>query len=210
MLNNNNNNNNNIDDKKNDGLDEEIRRRYRCCDSLAKHVLYDAYRDSSLMSTHLVSFLLLNKYRSKGTTIEQLSQDLDWLRQTICRDKQQNLSINGDSQTLIRQAIQLLRQEELIQTEKVRLKWSSWNNNIHYSRNYHQRNSWNQCNNNDNDGDYDDDDNKSDSRLEIIYLKPSNKLPSLLHLQHYSNYCSSLFVFESVLGMFEIHFKEIF
>nr|XP_027194877.1 protein DDB_G0276689-like [Dermatophagoides pteronyssinus] len=201
LLNNNNNNNNNIDDKKNDGLDEEIRRRYRCCDSLAKHVLYDAYRDSSLMSTHLVSFLLLNKYRSKGTTIEQLTQDLDWLRQTICRDKQQNLSINGDSQTLVRQAIQLLRQEELIQTEKVRLKWSSWNNNNHYSRNYHQRNSWNQCNNNDNDGVYDDDDNKSDSRLEIIYLKPSNKLPSLLHLQHYSNYCSSLFVFESVLAI---------
>ncbi|OTF70029.1 glycerol-3-phosphate acyltransferase-like protein, partial [Euroglyphus maynei] len=188
-------NNNNNDNENNDP--EEIRRRYRCCcDSLAKHVLYDAYRDSSLMSTHLVAFLLLNKYRSKSTTIDQLSIDLDWLRQTICRDKQQNLSLNGDSHSLIRQAIQLLRQEDLIQIEKVRLKWSSWNHNN--GRNYHQqRNSWN-------DDEYDDNDGgniKSDSRLEIIYLKPTNKLPSLLHLQHYSNYCSSLFVFESVLGI---------
>ncbi|KAH7639018.1 glycerol-3-phosphate acyltransferase-like protein [Dermatophagoides farinae] len=202
-------NDNGIDE--NSKSDEEMQHRYRCCDSLAKHVLYDAYRDSSLMSTHLVSFLLLNKYRSKGTTIDQLSLDMDWLRQIICRDKQQNLSIAGDSHLLIKQAIQLLRQEELIQTEKVRLKWSLWNKYYHHSyggnnivrNSYRQRNQWN---NDDNDYDYDNDyggggDAKSDSRLEIIYLKPSNKLQPLLHLQHYSNYCSSLFIFESVLAI---------
>ena len=84
----------------------------------------------------------------------------------------------------------------------------------HYKNDIDGQNRINNNNNNDNDYDYDYDyggggggDAKSDSRLEIIYLKPSNKLQPLLHLQHYSNYCSSLFIFESVLGKFALHMQ---
>lgn len=187
---------------------DDEQQRLNCIYSLAKHVLHDAYQDSAIMSTHLVAFILMNKYKNRATTVDQLAADIDWLRRTICRDKQQNLSIFGDNFSLIRQAMQFF-DKELITTEVVSLKWSSWHNNNHklnygkyYDNNNGKQEFWSNGNSeywNSNQNGYSKRKDKS-SKIELIYLRMANNVRSQLHLQHYANTCATLFKLESVIG----------
>lgn len=190
--------------------------RRQCIESLARHVLFDAYKESALMSTHLVAFLLLTKYR-RGVTLDQLANDLDWLRDILNREKGQSLSAFGESDDLVRQAMFYLG-KELVATEKVSMKWSSWRSSTTSARNsvkpynrfkstgnyprlgQQRKNNAALWQHTPADEDEVIDSNDQNSHIEIVYLKPVLKLYGALQLHYYSNSVVSLFHLESVVG----------
>lgn len=191
--------------------------RRHCIESLARHVLYDAYKESALMSTHLVAFLLLTKYR-RGVTLDQLANDIDWLREILVREKGQSLSAFGDCEEIVRSALFYLG-KELVTTEKVSMKWSSWRsstgntarnsvkpyNRLKSTGNNYPRLGAQRKNNaallqqlpNETELSQSNDQN---SHIEIVYLKPVLRFHGALQLHYYSNSCVSLFHLESVVG----------
>lgn len=195
--------------------------RRQCIESLARHVLYDAYKESALMSTHMVAFLLLTKYR-KGVTLDQLANDLDWLRDILCREKGQALSAFGECDDLVRQAVFYLG-KELVATEKVSMKWSSWRSSVTTPNARNSCKPYNRFKSNNpkvgqqrknntalwqQSPDIDSNDielnNDQNSQIEIVYLRPVLKFHGALQLHYYSNSCVSLFALESVLGKLRI------
>jgi glycerol-3-phosphate O-acyltransferase 1/2 len=74
-------------------------------DSIARHVVFDSQKATSIMSTNCVSFLLLNRFR-KGVTMKRLSENLSDLRLKISSER--DLAFDDDSESVIRRAIELL------------------------------------------------------------------------------------------------------
>ncbi|CAG2165628.1 unnamed protein product [Oppiella nova] len=136
---------------------------------LDEHVVYDAFNATPLMSTQLVSFLLLTKHR-KGTTLHQLAQSLNWLREE-CSRRNRELSISGDSLDVIRTACGFLG-KDLVAIEKISMAWSSSDGLGAITEN---------------------------NNVKIVFLKPAVKLPLVLELQYYSNSCISIFLLDSVV-----------
>ena len=58
---------------------------------LGRHVLLNAAHKSAIMPTHLISFLLLNKYRS-GVSLEQLTNDAQCITTFLQREKSINIA----------------------------------------------------------------------------------------------------------------------
>ena len=153
------------------------------------------------MSTHMVAFLLLTKYR-KGTTLEQLVMELEWLREVLCHEKGQSLSSQEDCNALVKQAMHYLG-KEMIATEKLSMKFSTWSRwpansavpvaatNGRMKNRYSNGKTWQDPN---------DVETDPKTHIEIVYLKPVLKLHNSLQLQYYANTCASQFSMESVLG----------
>ncbi|GFV15027.1 glycerol-3-phosphate acyltransferase 1, mitochondrial [Trichonephila clavipes] len=97
---------------------------------LTQHIMYDAACSTSLMSTQLVSFLFITKYR-KGATQQQLQNSLDWLRGELM-NKKYDAGFIGESLPVIKRAVELLG-KKLILSETVDMEWTSSdleNNNV--------------------------------------------------------------------------------
>ncbi|XP_015367748.1 PREDICTED: glycerol-3-phosphate acyltransferase 1, mitochondrial-like isoform X2 [Diuraphis noxia] len=75
-------------------------------DRMAKHIVYDCWKSSPIMSTHAVCFLLLNKHRN-GTTLEQLSKDLSMMRDKLSQSDR-DIGFSGRSIDVIKHALDLL------------------------------------------------------------------------------------------------------
>ena len=140
-------------------------------EKLAEHVIYDSSNAVPLMSTQMVAFLLLTKHR-KGTTIHQLAQSLDWMRDE-CSRRRRDITLTGDSLDAIQKAYQLLG-KELISVEKLSLACSS----------------------------ADQSGAVTEKNVNIVFLKPSVKLPHVLDLQYYGNACLTVFQLDSVVGSY--------
>jgi glycerol-3-phosphate O-acyltransferase 1/2 len=89
---------------------------------LGEHVVYDASNNMAMMSTQLLSFLLLTKFR-KGATLRQLVPEMNWLREEAVKRKRE-VGFTGDSADVIRYASNLLGRN-LVSTEVVQMAWSS-------------------------------------------------------------------------------------
>ncbi|RZF49076.1 hypothetical protein LSTR_LSTR008362 [Laodelphax striatellus] len=75
-------------------------------DCIARHIVYDCSRSTSVMSTNAVSFLLLNAYR-KGVTLDALTEALDKLRNELtCIGR--DVGFTGESIDVINHAIDIL------------------------------------------------------------------------------------------------------
>lgn len=87
-------------------------------ESIARHVVFDSQKATSIMSTNCVSFLLLNRYR-KGVTMKVLARTLDELRHKIGSEGVgRDLAFDDeDSESVIRRAIELLS-SKLVVTKK--------------------------------------------------------------------------------------------
>ncbi|XP_025203067.1 glycerol-3-phosphate acyltransferase 1, mitochondrial isoform X2 [Melanaphis sacchari] len=75
-------------------------------DKMAKHIVYDCWKSTPIMSTHAVCFLLLNKHRN-GTTLEQLAKDLLILRNKLSQ-RDRDIGFSGKSIEVIKHALDLL------------------------------------------------------------------------------------------------------
>lgn len=83
-------------------------------DNIARHVVYDSTAAQSIMSTNIVSYLLLNKYR-KGATMNELIYALDELREEL--GPRRDFAFDDVSEDVIRTAVELLG-DELIECQK--------------------------------------------------------------------------------------------
>ncbi|KAL4149450.1 hypothetical protein QTP88_003400 [Uroleucon formosanum] len=75
-------------------------------DRMAKHIVYDCWKSTPIMSTHAVCFLLLNKHRN-GTTLEQLAKDLSIMREQLSL-ADRDIGFSGRSMEVIKHALELL------------------------------------------------------------------------------------------------------
>ncbi|CRK90929.1 CLUMA_CG004618, isoform A [Clunio marinus] len=74
-------------------------------DNIARHVVFDSSSTTCVMSTNIVAFLLLNKFRN-GCTMRELSYALDELKQQIGNDR--DFEFRGDTECVIERAVMLL------------------------------------------------------------------------------------------------------
>ncbi|KAK7863758.1 hypothetical protein R5R35_011159 [Gryllus longicercus] len=75
-------------------------------ESIARHILYDATRSTSIMSTNAIAFLLLNKHRC-GTTLGNLVRSLDELRKELLVSER-DVGFCGESIDVVNHAVELL------------------------------------------------------------------------------------------------------
>lgn len=88
------------------GTDIVIEDQRQLIKGLAEHVLYDAVHSTALMSTNVVCFLLLNKYR-KGVLLKALIQDFNWIWDEITNRKRE-VGFSGSTKDTVSHALKLL------------------------------------------------------------------------------------------------------
>ncbi|XP_063988733.1 glycerol-3-phosphate acyltransferase 1, mitochondrial isoform X2 [Diachasmimorpha longicaudata] len=86
-----------------DVMDDEHK---QLVESLGRHVVYDAANASPIMSTNLVAFILLNKYRD-GCTMDELVDIFNSLRQEL-EAAGKDLAFCGESLDIINHALTIL------------------------------------------------------------------------------------------------------
>ncbi|XP_031842920.1 glycerol-3-phosphate acyltransferase mino isoform X2 [Nomia melanderi] len=88
------------------GTDVIIEEHRQLVDSIARHVVYDCSMSTPIMSTNVVAFLLLNKFRD-GCTLDALVEAFDSMRQELeLRDK--DIAFCGESIDIIHRAMEIL------------------------------------------------------------------------------------------------------
>ena len=159
----------------------------RVIQDLSEHVIHDAGHSSAIMSTQMLAFILLNKYR-KGATMRQLVPVMNWLREEAA-SKKMDVGFSGDTAEVIRYAVNLLGRD-LVSTESMQLMaWSS-STSVSRESTVSRSTSYNSL-----------ESNKGTSRVKkISLLKPATKLPYVLELQYYSNCVASSFAMESIVA----------
>ncbi|XP_076265261.1 glycerol-3-phosphate acyltransferase mino isoform X2 [Rhynchophorus ferrugineus] len=75
-------------------------------ENISKHVIYDCSQATTVMSTNILAFLLLNKYR-KGVNLQELAEALDELKRELLGSRR-NIGFQGDSVDVINYAIDIL------------------------------------------------------------------------------------------------------
>ncbi|VVC46482.1 Hypothetical protein CINCED_3A022004 [Cinara cedri] len=75
-------------------------------DGMAKHIVYDCWKSTAIMSTNAVCFLLLKRFRN-GTTIEQLALELSLLRDKLSQ-ADRDVGFSGNSIDIVKHALGLL------------------------------------------------------------------------------------------------------
>lgn len=74
-------------------------------DNIARHLVFDSSCATTVMSTNIVAFLLLHRFR-RGATMKELSLVLTELRQQIGTER--DCSFEGESEKVIARAVKLL------------------------------------------------------------------------------------------------------
>jgi len=82
-------------------------------ESIARHVVFDSSNATSVMSTNVVSYLLLNKYRN-GVTLSELSRSLADLKIQVGTNRE--FGFTDEPESVIRRAAQLLSSNLIQQT----------------------------------------------------------------------------------------------
>ena len=157
---------------------------------LAEHIIHDASQSSALMSTQLLSFLLLSKYR-KGVTMRQLVPAMNWLRDEVIARKKE-VGFSGETADVIRYAYNLLGRD-LVTTEVIQMARSSSNSSSIAS-------GGSAASTGQREGT-----EESNRVRKIVLLKPATKLSYILELQYYSNAVVSTFALDSIVGELTKH-----
>lgn len=82
--------------------------------SLAEHITYTGTQSTALMSTNLLAFLLLKKYR-QGVEMSQLAEDMDWLISEL-KVRQRDVGFTGEPEEVIHYASLLLGENLVTRT----------------------------------------------------------------------------------------------
>ncbi|XP_070540465.1 glycerol-3-phosphate acyltransferase 1, mitochondrial-like isoform X2 [Ptychodera flava] len=140
---------------------------------LGEHIMCEATRCQSIMSTNLLAFLLLTKHR-QGATVAKLTADLEWLRQEITA-RGRDIGFSGKSEAVINYAANLLGNKLVEKRKRKRLM------------NKVERDAASaevdvpHCQGND-------------------ILVPNTSLPDVLELSYYANAVTSVFLMEAVVA----------
>lgn len=88
------------------GTDVVVEEHRQLVDGIARHVVYDCSKSTPIMSTNVVAFLLLNKFRD-GCTLEKLVEAFDMIKQELeCDNK--DLAFCGETIDIVNHALDIL------------------------------------------------------------------------------------------------------
>ncbi|XP_018313534.1 glycerol-3-phosphate acyltransferase 1, mitochondrial isoform X1 [Mycetomoellerius zeteki] len=88
------------------GTDVVVEEHRQMVDCIARHVVYDSSTSMPIMSTNVVAFLLLNKFRD-GCTLDKLVEAFDSIRQEL-EFSEKNVAFCGESVDIINHALDIL------------------------------------------------------------------------------------------------------
>ncbi|XP_075238224.1 glycerol-3-phosphate acyltransferase mino isoform X2 [Lycorma delicatula] len=88
------------------GTDVVIEEHRQLVDCIARHIVYDCCRTTSIMSTNAVSFLLLNAYRN-GVKLDTLVSAVDSLRQEL-HNMNRDMGFSGETIDVVNHALHIL------------------------------------------------------------------------------------------------------
>ncbi|XP_043265956.1 glycerol-3-phosphate acyltransferase 1, mitochondrial isoform X1 [Colletes gigas] len=88
------------------GTDVIVEEYRQLVDSIARHVVYDCSTSTPIMSTNVVAFLLLNKFRD-GCTLDKLVKTFDSIRQDL-EYRNKDIAFCGESIDIINHALDIL------------------------------------------------------------------------------------------------------
>ncbi|XP_058793688.1 glycerol-3-phosphate acyltransferase 1, mitochondrial isoform X2 [Phymastichus coffea] len=88
------------------GTDVVVEEHRELVDKIARHVVYDCSRSTPIMSTNIVAFLLLNKFRD-GCTLEQLVEAFDTMRKEL-EWTNRDVAFCGEAVDIINHALDIL------------------------------------------------------------------------------------------------------
>ncbi|XP_076301390.1 glycerol-3-phosphate acyltransferase mino isoform X2 [Lasioglossum baleicum] len=88
------------------GTDVIVEEHRQLVESIARHVVYDCSVSTPVMSTNVVAFLLLNKFRD-GCTLDKLVEAFDSIRQDL-ETRKKDIAFCGESLDVINHAMDIL------------------------------------------------------------------------------------------------------
>ncbi|KAL6262598.1 hypothetical protein P5V15_005392 [Pogonomyrmex californicus] len=88
------------------GTDVIVEEHRQLVDSIARHVVYDSSKSMPIMSTNVVAFLLLYKFRD-GCTLDKLVEAFDSVRQEL-EFSDKNVAFCGENVDIIKHALDIL------------------------------------------------------------------------------------------------------
>lgn len=88
------------------GTDIVVEEHRQLVDGIARHVVYDSSKSTPIMSTNVVAFLLLNKFRD-GCTLDNLVEAFDAMK-TELEMKNKNVAFYGESIDIVNHALDIL------------------------------------------------------------------------------------------------------
>ncbi|XP_012220470.1 glycerol-3-phosphate acyltransferase 1, mitochondrial isoform X2 [Linepithema humile] len=88
------------------GTDVIVEEHRQLVDSIARHVVYDSSKSMPIMSTNVVAFLLLNRFRD-GCTLDKLIEAFDSIRQEL-EFSDKDVAFCGESVDIIKHALIIL------------------------------------------------------------------------------------------------------
>ncbi|XP_033126432.1 glycerol-3-phosphate acyltransferase 1, mitochondrial-like [Anneissia japonica] len=142
---------------------------------LAEHILYDSVQVYTIMSTNIVAFLLMTKFR-EGVFFETLVKEFDLLKDEIA-SREQSIGFTGKSVAVVNHALRLLG-DDLIRRESVEVDCTTSPDLL-----------WHVCSK-----------LTLKSHKEKEFISPELSLPKIFQLSYYSNALISVFLMESILA----------
>ncbi|XP_076164883.1 glycerol-3-phosphate acyltransferase mino isoform X2 [Ptiloglossa arizonensis] len=88
------------------GTDVIVEEHRQLVDSIARHIVFDCSTSTPIMSTNVVAFLLLNKFRD-GCTLDKLIKACDLIRQDL-DNRKKDIAFCGESIDIINHALDIL------------------------------------------------------------------------------------------------------
>ncbi|XP_014471342.1 PREDICTED: glycerol-3-phosphate acyltransferase 1, mitochondrial isoform X2 [Dinoponera quadriceps] len=88
------------------GTDIVVEEHRQLVDRIARHIVYDSSKSTPIMSTNVVAFLLLSRFRD-GCTLDKLIKAFDLIRQELERSNK-DVAFCGESIDIIKHALDIL------------------------------------------------------------------------------------------------------
>ncbi|XP_038070668.1 glycerol-3-phosphate acyltransferase 1, mitochondrial-like isoform X2 [Patiria miniata] len=88
------------------GTDVVVEDQRQLVRGLGEHIVYDAVRVNSIMSTNLVSFLLMTKHR-QGVEFSKLVEDAEWMKGEITA-RGRDVGFSGEMRAVVKHALALM------------------------------------------------------------------------------------------------------
>lgn len=88
------------------GTDVVVEEHRQLVDGIARHVVYDCCKSTPIMSTNVVAFLLLNKFRD-GCTLDKLVEAFDMIKQELDSNNK-NVAFCGETIDIVNHALDIL------------------------------------------------------------------------------------------------------
>ncbi|XP_071793159.1 LOW QUALITY PROTEIN: glycerol-3-phosphate acyltransferase 1, mitochondrial-like [Asterias amurensis] len=156
------------------GTDVVVEDQRQLVKGLGEHIVHDAVRVHTIMSTNLVAFLLMTKHR-QGIEINKFAEEAEWLKGEII-GRGRDIGFSGEMLVVVKHALSVMG-SDLVSVEKHNINPDVVNETIEKK---------------------DKTETDEDEKMEMMVV-PNMALPRVFELSYYSNSVISVFLMESIL-----------